>query len=140
LRYGIPYGPRMRDELVIPIFMKKALSGQSITITGDGSQYRNFIYVEDLAEAHVLALDEKATNQIYNLEGMRRISIRDIAETLDHLLGGVKIEYLPARPGDYKGKEVSGEKIKRELGWAPTVDFEEGMQRTLDWYRQRLNV
>lgn len=138
LRYGIPYGPRMRDELVIPIFLRKALCGEPITITGDGSQYRNFVYVEDLAQAHILAMAEVAANQTYNLEGKQRVTIRDIAETINHLLEGrVKIEYLPARPGDYGGKEVSAEKAKQELGWDPQVGFAEGMQHTLEWYRSR---
>lgn len=135
LRYGIPYGPRMREELVIPIFLRKALNGEPITIQGDGSQYRNYVYVEDMARAHVLALSPVAENQTYNLEGKQRISIRDIAETINRLLGGgVQIEYVPARPGDYGGKEVSAQKAKDELGWEPEVDFEEGMRRTLEWY------
>ena len=141
LRYGIPYGPRMREELVIPIFLRKALSGQPITISGDGSQYRSFVYVEDLANAHILALGEKAVNQTYNLEGPSKITIRDIAETINHLLGGVvKIEYLPARPGDYGGKEVSADKARTELGWEPKVGFEEGMRRTLEWYRATYKI
>ncbi len=53
LRYGIPFGPRMRDALVIPMFVRKALAGETITINGDGSQFRNYVYVEDLADAHV---------------------------------------------------------------------------------------
>ena len=57
LRYGIPYGPRMRKELVIPIFLRKAFNGEPLTISGDGSQFRNFIYVEDLVDAHFLALE-----------------------------------------------------------------------------------
>lgn len=138
LRYGIPYGPRMRDTLVIPIFLKKALAGEPLTITGDGSQYRNFVYVEDLARAHLLVMDEKALNRTYNLEGMRKVTIREIAETINRLLeGGVKIEYTPARPGDYAGKEVSAEKAGRDLGWEPTVDFEEGMRHTIEWFRER---
>ena len=55
LRYGIPYGPRMRKELVIPIFLKKAFNNEPITIAGDGSQYRNFIYVEDIADVHTVS-------------------------------------------------------------------------------------
>jgi UDP-glucose 4-epimerase len=138
LRYGIPYGPRMRETLVIPIFLKKALAGEPLTIAGDGSQYRNFIYVEDLARAHLLVMDDKAIDQTYNLEGMRKITVREVAETINRLLGGrVKIEYTPARPGDYAGKEVSAEKARRELGWEPKVDFEEGMKRTIEWYIQR---
>lgn len=138
LRYGIPYGPRMRMELVIPIFLRKAFNGEPLTISGDGSQYRNFIYVEDLAEAHILALKKEAENQILNLEGMRRITIKEVAETIQKLLDNeVKIEYLPARPGDYKGKEASNDKIKRLLGWEPKIDFEEGMRRTIEWFRKR---
>jgi UDP-glucose 4-epimerase len=138
LRYGIPYGPRMREQLVIPIFIQKALSGQPITIQGDGSQYRNYVYISDLADAHVLALQEVAKNQVYNLEGPEKVSIRDIAESLNELMGGsVKIEYTPARPGDYGGKVVSAEKILRELNWQAHIPFREGMRRTFDWFRER---
>ena len=140
LRYGIPYGPRMRRELVIPIFLKKALAGEPITIMGDGSQHRNFVYIDDLARAHVLAAKDIASNQTYNLEGRRPITVREIAETIDRLLGGVKIEYVPARPGDFHGKTVSASKAKRELGWEPEIDFEEGMRRTIQWYKANSGI
>ena len=139
LRYGIPYGPRMRMELVIPIFLRKAFHGEPLTITGDGNQYRNFIYVEDLADAHIFALKEEAENQIFNLEGMRRITIKEIAETIQKLCDNeVKIEYLPARPGDYEGKEASNDKIKRLLSWEPKMDFQEGMEKTIAWYKSEV--
>ena len=102
----------MRKELVIPIFLKKAFNNEPITIAGDGSQYRNFIYVEDLAEAHIKALNDKAENQILNVEGMRRISIKEIAETIRKLMDNdVSLEFIPERSGDYEGKEASNEKI-----------------------------
>jgi UDP-glucose 4-epimerase len=136
LRYGIPYGPRMREELVIPIFIRKALAGEPIVIQGDGSQYRNYVYIDDLARAHMLALSGRAENQVYNLEGAQKITIRDIADTINKVLGGgVKIEYVPARPGDYAGKEVSARKILNELEWEPLVGFEEGMRRTIEWFK-----
>lgn len=136
-RYGIPYGPRMREELVIPIFLKKAFSGQPITITGDGNQFRDFVYVEDLADAHVTALAPAAEAQVLNLEGQRRVTIREIAETIRSLVGDhVKIEYLPARPGDYAGKMVGRHKAKELMGWEAKVDFQEGMRRTVEWYRK----
>ncbi len=134
LRYGIPYGPRARDGGVVPIFVRKALNGEPITIAGDGSQFRKFIYVEDLAEGNVLALQSIAKNKIYNLDGNERITIRQIAETVKKILGNVKIEYTPARPGDFSGKEVSSELAKRELGWKPKVSFEEGVLRYIEWY------
>lgn len=140
LRYGIPYGPRMRETLVIPIFLRKAFAGEPLTIAGDGSQFRNFVYVEDLARAHLLAMDARAINQTYNLEGLHKITVKDVAGAIDRLMGGVKIEYVPARAGDYRGKEVSAEKAKAELSWVPEVSFEEGMARTVAWYREQLLV
>jgi UDP-glucose 4-epimerase len=138
LRYGIPYGPRMREELLIPIFIKKALNGQPLTISGRGEQYRNFVYVRDLAEAHVLAMKDQAANQTYNLEGTRKVTVLEVAEGIKKVLGDdVQLEFVPARPGDFGGKEVTATKARQELDWYPTVSFEEGLRRTVDWFRQR---
>lgn len=142
LRYGIPYGPRMREQLLIPIFLKKAFGGESLTIQGEGTQFRNFIYVKDLAAAHILAMEEKAKNQIYNLEGPEKITIRRVAESIQTLLGRdkVKVEFTEARPGDFGGKEVSALKAKTELGWAATTQFEEGLKATVDYFKSKWNV
>ena len=137
LRYGIPYGPRARDGAVVPIFVKKALNGEALTIAGDGSQFRKFIYVEDLAEGNALALKGIAKNKIYNLDGKEKVTIKGIAETIQKILGNVKIEYTPARPGDFSGKEVSSELAREELGWEPKVSFEEGVRRYIKWYKER---
>ena len=138
LRYGIPYGPRMREELLIPIFIKKALNGQPLTISGRGEQYRNFIYVKDMAEAHVLAMKDSAVNQTYNLEGQRKVTVLEVAEGIKKLLGDhVRLEFVPSRPGDFEGKEVTAGKARRELEWYPTVSFEEGLKRTVAWFRQK---
>jgi UDP-glucose 4-epimerase len=135
LRYGIPFGPRMREELVIASFVRTALAKEAITIHGDGLQFRNYVYVEDLADAHVLALSEKAENEVFNLEGAEPVSIRRVAEAVREVLGThIAIEFTDARPGDYGGKEVSGEKAQRVLGWAPSTSFEEGLRRYVEWY------
>lgn len=136
LRYGIPYGPRARPGAVIPIFVEKALKGEPLTIAGDGMQYRNFVYVEDLAEGNVLGLKEVAKNKIYNLEGDEKITIRQIAETVQKILGEVEIKYIEGRPADFSGKEISNARAKEELGWHPRVSFEEGVRRYIDWYKQ----
>jgi UDP-glucose 4-epimerase len=138
LRYGIPYGPRMREELLIPIFIKKALNGQPLTISGRGEQYRNFVYVRDMAEAHVLAMKDQAVNQTYNLEGTRKVTVLEVAEGIKKVLGDdVKLEFTPARPGDFGGKDVSANKARQELDWYPTVSFEEGLKRTVQWFREK---
>ncbi|MDY6966236.1 MAG: NAD-dependent epimerase/dehydratase family protein [Halobacteriota archaeon] len=136
LRYGIPYGPRARGGTVIAIFIRKVINGEPLTIFGDGSQYRNFIYVEDLAEGNVAALKDVAKNQTYNLEGMRPISVNEVAETVKRLVGDVKIEYKDGRPGDFNGKNVSLDKTKKDLEWEPKVDFEEGVKRYFEWYKK----
>ena len=138
LRYGIPYGPRMREELLIPIFIKKALNGEPLTISGKGEQYRNFVYVRDMADAHVLAMKESAANQTYNLEGTRKVTVLEVAEGIKKVLGdSVKLDFVPARPGDFGGKEVSANKARLELDWYPTVSFDEGLRQTVDWFRQK---
>ena len=116
--------------------MNKALRGEPITITGDGMQFRKFVYVEDLAEGNVLGLKSIAKNSTYNLDGGEKITIRQLAETIQGILGKVDIEYLPARPGDFSGKEVSSEKAKRELGWEASTSLEEGVRRYLKWVEQ----
>lgn len=138
LRYGIPYGPRARGGSVIAAFVKNVLAGKPLTIFGGGSQYRNFIYVEDLAEGNVAALKDVAKSQTYNLEGMRKVTVKEVAETVRKLMGDVEIKYEEARPGDFEGKIVSNEKAKRELGWEPKVDFEEGVKRYIDWYKENV--
>jgi UDP-glucose 4-epimerase len=137
-RYGVVYGPRMRDELLIPSLLRRAFAGQALQIAGVGQQARNFVYVEDLARAHLLALSEACCNQTLNLDGARPVSVLEVAERIGQLMGHrVAIEHTPARPGDYSGKIVSQEKSARLMGWHANVAFEEGMRRTYDWYRAR---
>ena len=117
--------------------MGKALRGEPLTLAGDGLQFRKFVYVEDLAEGNVLALKSIGENKIYNLDGNEKVSIKQIAETIQKLVGNTKIEYVPARPGDFSGKEISSRLAKEELGWEPKIRFEEGLRRYIDWYKDR---
>ena len=137
LRFGIPYGPRSRDGGVIPIFVRKAFGGEPLTIAGDGSQFRKFVYVEDLADGVALALEEIARNRVYNLDGQEKVTIRQIAETIGTVLGEVRVSYVEARPGDFSGKEVLSDRARDELGWEPRVDFEQGLRRYIEWLLQR---
>jgi len=137
LRFGIPYGPRARDGAVIPIFVRKALGGDALTVAGDGLQFRKFVYVEDLAEGVTLSLQPVAENKIYNLDGAEAVSILQIAETIRDLLGDVEITHTEGRPGDFSGKEVGSDRAREELDWAPSTSFEEGMRRYVEWYRDR---
>jgi UDP-glucose 4-epimerase len=133
LRYGIPYGPRMREALVIARFVQAARAGQRITIAGTGDQQRNYVYVEDLADAHVRALVPAAADQTLALEGGEPVSVREIADTVCRLVRPVPVEHVPARPADYQAIPVSGNLAKELLDWAPVTPFEAGVRRYLTW-------
>ena len=133
LRYGIPYGPRMRDALVVARFVRAALAGQPITIAGTGEQQRNYVYVEDLADAHVRALAPAAADQTLALEGGTPVSVREIADTVCSLVRPVPVRHEPARAADYEGVSISARLAKELLDWAPVTSFAAGVRLYLDW-------
>jgi UDP-glucose 4-epimerase len=134
LRFGIPYGPRARPAGVIPIFVRKALAGEPVTIAGEGLQSRRFVYVEDLAEGVVRGLGPHAGGRVYNLVGEESVTVRGIADAVGELLGGVDIVHTGARAADFAGAEVSGARAAAELGWRPATSFSEGLRRYVDWH------
>jgi UDP-glucose 4-epimerase len=135
LRFGIPYGPRARPAAVIPAFTIKALAGEPLTIAGDGSQSRRFVYVEDLADGVVRALAPCAANRTYNLVGTEDVTIREIADAVRSVAGDVEVVHTPGRTGDFAGAPVSGERAALELGWQPATPFAEGVRRYVEWHR-----
>ncbi len=137
LRFGIPYGPRAREAAVVPAFVNKAFAGDPLTLAGDGSQSRRFVYVEDLADGVVLGLNDVATNRVYNLASDENVTIKQIAETVRDLIGDVEIVHTPARPGDFGGKVVCSERAKHELGWTAATPFTEGVRRYVAWRREQ---
>lgn len=136
LRFGIPYGPRARPAAVVPAFVNKALAGQPLTVAGDGSASRRFVYVEDLADGCVRALAPVAANRTYNLVSDQSVTILEIAETVQELVGPVGIEHTEARTADFVGVEVDGARAERELGWTAATPFLEGASRYVAWRRQ----
>ena len=132
LRYDIPYGPRMRSNLVLSIFMRKAQLKEPITIYGDGKQGRCFIYTEDLAKGNVKSLKEEGKNQIINLAGSEFITILDIVNILKEIYPNLETQYLPERPGDFKGVLVDISKAKKLLKWEPKIKYKEGVYKYLE--------
>ena len=138
LRFGIPYGPRARDGGVIRAFVERALKGEPLTVAGNGEQSRRFVYVEDLADGCVKGLQPQAANRVYNLAGRESVSILQVAETVQSVLGAGEIEHVPARSGDFPGKEIATQRAEEELGWTPATTFMEGVNRYADWFKQEL--
>ena len=134
LRFGIPYGPRARPAAVVPIFIRKALAGEALTIAGDGMQTRRFVYVEDLADGVVRALRPEAAGRIYNLVGDEDTSVRGIADAVRDAVGPVEIVHTEGRRGDFGGVRVCGERAAAELGWRASTPFADGVRRYLAWH------
>jgi hypothetical protein len=119
---------------VIPIFVRKALAGEPLTIAGEGLQSRRFVYVEDLADGVVRSLERPGAGRVYNLVGEQSVSVRAIADTVRDLVGDVAIVHTPARAADFAGAEISGARAATELGWRPATSFDEGVRHYLDWH------
>lgn len=141
LRYGIPYGPGMWPGLVLRSFLEQAFAKKPLVIFGDGSATRRFLYVEDLAQAHLLAMKNVARNQTYNLEGSRFVTIQELAELVSRLLGGVEISYReePTRVGEFQyfRKFILANKAHVDLGWQPKTELEAGVRKTIEWFRRQ---
>jgi nucleoside-diphosphate-sugar epimerase/UDP-N-acetylglucosamine:LPS N-acetylglucosamine transferase len=140
LRFGIPYGPRAREAAVVPAFVNKALAGEPLTLAGDGSQSRRFVYVEDLADGVARGLSDVATNRVYNLASDENVTIKQIAETVQSLIGDVEIVHTPARAGDFGGKIVCSARAERELGWTAATRFSEGVRKYVEWRREQAEI
>ena len=122
------YGPRMalNDGRVVPNFICQALKGRSLTVYGDGSQTRDFIYVSDVVNVMLKVAKSKIYKQIFNVASQKSLTINKIAK----IFGG-KIEYLPPRKGEPKYSEANIKKIKTLLKWKPKVSINKGINYLL---------
>jgi UDP-glucose 4-epimerase len=135
MRYGIPFGERARPETVTPIFIRRIVRGEPLTIHGDGSQSRQFIYVKDLARGNAACLQTAAENQIFNLNGRKKVSVIQIVKTLEEIIGKKAIlNFVEDRKGNFKGRFISSEKARVLLGWEPVDSYEEAMRGYVDWF------
>lgn len=142
LRYFHVYGPRQEDQDfggVVPIFIRRVLSGLPPIIYGDGSQIRSFTYVKDVVRANLLVAGHPATSgQIYNCASGLKISIRQLADLVLRQLGrqDLQIQYAGWKPGDIRHFDIDNEKIRR-IGMTFEQDFERGVAETITWQKQK---
>jgi len=142
VRYFNVYGPGEvpgRYRNVIPNFIYWALNKQPLPITGSGEETRDFTYVEDAVEATILAaVKEEAVGEPFNIAGGREIKIRYLAELINNLTGNTAgIVYKPRRDWDRHLRRLASiEKAKKILGWQPKTPFEEGLKKTVEWFKQ----
>jgi dTDP-glucose 4,6-dehydratase len=152
--YGLPtlttncsnnYGPFQFPEKLIPLIIAKALAGEPLPVYGDGRNVRDWLYVGDHCAAIRRVLDAGRVGETYNVGGDAERQNIEVVKVICGLLDqrrprqdGLKretqITYVADRPGHDRRYAIDATKLKRDLGWAPTVNFEEGIARTVDWY------
>jgi UDP-glucose 4-epimerase len=141
LRYFNVFGPRQDPKseyaAVIPRFILWAIRGRPLEVHGDGSQSRDFTYIDNVVEANLLAAKAPgAGGEAFNVGCGSRVSLLEIIARLEALVGRrLERRHTPARAGDVPHTLADVSKAKRLLGYAPLVDFDEGFQRTVDYFR-----
>ena len=139
------YGPYQFPEKLIPVVIEKARNGEPIPIYGDGSNVRDWLYVDDHADALLLIAEKGKPGETYNIGGAAELSnlnlVKKICTIMDARIGNAPhgsytslISFVTDRPGHDQRYAVDCSKIKSKLGWAPKIQLEEGLANTVDWY------
>jgi dTDP-glucose 4,6-dehydratase len=134
------YGPRMRlrDGRVVPAFIGQALVGKPITVFGDGSQTRSFCYCSDLIDG-IFRLSQSNFHEPVNIGNPREMTIKEFAEQILHFTGSnSQIIYKPLPVDDPKVRQPDITRAKQLLGWEPKVPFEEGIVKTIEFFKGRV--
>ena len=141
LRYTNVYGPRQNshgEAGVVAIFCDRMLRGEGVVINGSGEQTRDYVYVGDVAHANVLAMDYLKNHErgVFNVCTNTEVTVNQLFHTLNGLMENrFKEEHGPAKRGEQFRSVCSWEKAKDELGWQPEIDFDEGIRRTLEYFK-----
>lgn len=148
--YGLPtlntrcsnnYGPYQYPEKLIPFFISKLLNGEKVPVYGDGLNVRDWLYVYDHCEAIDVVLHKGKIGEIYNIGGHNEKTNIEITHLILSAMGKdeTSIEYVQDRLGHDRRYAISNDKITSELGWSPSVTFEQGIKMTIDWYLNNLD-
>ena len=141
LRYFNVFGPRQDPAseyaAVIPRFILWALRATPLEVHGDGMQSRDFTYIDNVVDANLLAAEApQASGEVFNVGCGRRVSLLDIVSRLERLVGrSLERRHTPSRAGDVPHTLADIDKAKRLMGYTAAVDFDEGLRRTLDYFR-----
>ena len=136
VRYFTVYGPAGRPDMSIFRFVYKIMKGEPVEIYGDGTQSRDFTYVDDIAEGTIKAL-KPLGYEIINLGGNNPHSLKEVLELIEKYLGKkAEVVYKDFHKADLKATWADISKAQKLLGWSPKVPLEEGIKRTVEWFRQ----
>ncbi len=138
LRYFNPYGPgefHKPETHAIPNFIKSAINKKPIPLYWNGNQTRDFIYIDDLAQAHIDVLPQKGY-QVFNIGTEHGVKVKEVIDLIFEILGyKVPIKDLGKRPGDVNANYASSKKINKIVGWQAKVSLKEGLRRSIEFYK-----
>ncbi|WP_183959009.1 NAD-dependent epimerase/dehydratase family protein [Salinibacter ruber] len=142
LRYANVYGPRQNphgEAGVVAIFARQLLTGEQPVVYGDGEQTRDYVYVGDVARANLAALSHQGSG-VFNVGTERETSVNELFGEI-RVAAGVDVskEHAPAKPGEQQRSVLGVEQSRTTLGWEPQVSLEQGLRRTVDWFRDNLS-
>lgn len=146
LRYFNVFGPRQdpasQYAAAVPLFITRILRGEAPTVFGDGEQSRDFTYVANVVEANLLACTAAgAPGGVFNIACADRITVNRLIEKINRILGAsVAPVHVDPRPGDIRHSFADISAAGRALGYRPMVEFEEGLRRTIAWYKERKEI
>jgi UDP-N-acetylglucosamine/UDP-N-acetyl-alpha-D-glucosaminouronate 4-epimerase len=148
LRYFNIFGPRQDPTSpysgVLSKFITQMLTGETPTIFGDGEQSRDFTYIDNAVEANLLAAKapaEKVAGEVFNVATGKRINLNETFQVLKRIIGYAgEVKYAEERAGDVKHSLADLSRTEKAMGYRPKVDFEEGLRRTIAWYRSQMSA
>jgi UDP-glucose 4-epimerase len=140
LRYFNLYGPgenHKPETHAIPRFIRQIMNDEEVTVWGDGSNVRDYIYIEDVVRAHLSALKLESGYHYMNLSGENETTVFEIIQTIGRLLGkDPLIKHFPPRAGDPLLLSANADKAKKVLSWQPEYSVEKGLEKTVEWFKQ----
>ena len=141
LRCTNNFGPRQHPEKFIPKVIIRALDGKTIPLYGGGRQIRDWIYVNDFCTAVEQAIENAVPGEVYNISAGNELSNKEVAERLLKQIGNTsaKLVSVEDRPGHDFRYSLNSEKARRSFGWKPAQTFEEGLTKTVNWYRENVS-
>jgi len=138
LRYFTVYGPRQRPDMGINKFVRAILNGEAITVYGDGTQTRDFTYIDDIVEANVLAAESEIQGEVFNIGGGNRISVNDLIGAIEKVTGKSAItEQAREQKGDVRDTWADTQKAEELLGWHARTGIAAGLEHYIDWVRKQ---
>lgn len=140
LRYFTVYGPRQRPDMAFHRFIRAMLAGEPLTIYGDGSQTRDFTYVDDIVEANLLAAERGRAGEVYNIGGGSRVTLNEVIAILEELVEtAARRRWLDPQKGDVRHTAADIRKAEDELGYRPAHSLRQGLAEEVKWLRYLLS-